>query len=48
MAFALFSTIFLSDAALAEMIDDLVDLVSDDLAIAGGSDNLPLLIHSNL
>ena len=36
MAFALFLTVFLSDVALAEMIDDLVDLVSDDLAIVGG------------
>lgn len=36
MAFALFLTVFLSDVALAEMIDDLVDLVLDDLDIVGG------------
>ena len=40
MAFALFLVAFLIDAALAKMIDDLVDIVSADLAIVKNSDNL--------
>jgi hypothetical protein len=48
MAFALLLTVFLSDAALPEMIDDLVDIVSADLVIVKNSDNLLLLIQSNL
>ena len=46
-AFALFLTVFLIDAALPE-IDDLVDVVSVDLAIVKNSDDLLLLIQSNL
>jgi hypothetical protein len=41
-------TVFLSDAVLPETIDDLVDMVSDDLAIVRSSGNVPLLIQSNL
>ena len=41
-------TVFLIDVALPEKIDDLVDMVSADLAIVKNSDNLPLLIQSNL
>jgi len=48
MAFALFLTVFLIDVALPEKIDDLVDMVSTDLAIVKISDDLPLLIQSNL
>jgi hypothetical protein len=47
MTFALFLTVFLSDAAF-EMIDDFVDMVSADLAIVRNSDALPLLIQSDL
>ena len=48
MAFTLFLTVFLIDVALPEKIDDLVDMVSTDLAIVKISDDLPLLIQSNL
>jgi len=44
-AFALFLTAFLIDVALAE-IDDLVNVVSADLAIVKNSDDLPLMIQS--
>lgn len=47
MTFVLFLTVFLSDAALPEIIDDFVDMVSADLAIVRNSDPLPLLIQSD-
>ena len=43
-----FLVAFLIDAALAKMIDDLVVILSADLAIVKNSDNLLLLILSNL
>jgi hypothetical protein len=36
-AFALFLTVLLSDTALLEMVDDLIDMVSADLAIVRNS-----------
>jgi hypothetical protein len=48
MAFVLFLTVFLSDAALPEMIDDLGDMESADVAIVRNSDTLLLMIQSNL
>jgi hypothetical protein len=47
-AFVPFLNVFLSDAALLEIIDDLVDTESADLAIAKNLDNIPLRIQSNL
>jgi len=47
MAFVPFSNVFLTDALL-EMIDDLVDMESADLAIAKSLDDVPLPIQSNL
>jgi hypothetical protein len=40
--------VFLIDAALPETTDDLVDVVSADLAIVKNSDNLLLLVLSYL
>jgi hypothetical protein len=48
MAFVPFLNVFLSDAALLEMIDDLVDIESADLAIVKSLDNVQLLIQFNL
>ena len=48
MACALFLAVFLIDAALPETTDDLVDVVSADLAIVKNSDNLLLLVLSYL
>jgi hypothetical protein len=48
MACALFLAVFLIDAALPETTDDLVDVVSANLAIVKNSDNLLLLILSYL
>ena len=47
-AFVPFLNVCLRDAALLEIIDDLVDPESADFAIAKSLDNVPLRIQSNL
>ena len=47
-AFAVLWMVFLSDAALVEMLDDLVDPVSADFAMVRRSDNVPLQTQSYL
>jgi hypothetical protein len=47
-AFVPFLNVCLRDAALLEIIDDLVDPESADLAIAKSLNNVPLGIQSNL
>ena len=48
MAFALFLTVFFRDAALLEVRDDLVDIVSADLAMVKSPEDVPLSIQSIL